>query len=301
MAAVAKFKVAKLPGPEIPDPGGLALMLTMRLPTGDRENLRGLGVYSHAGLGGLLRRERAVQAARDRRLRVLEQERRHPDRQRHRRAHQGPPSGAARRRLRDRGRTESHLAPRLHRAEDPEWRRGRASSPIPVPANAGGISAVQSLVVLPEGILKGMLVPGIKVNLKGKLLLSLNALVTMKNNGLHSKVTPVVGPQPDACSYAKAAARLIAARRRRLSEQDAVRSGRREDHAKPRPRRRLSPVTTTTIAIPTKAEFNFSPVTPEELQVVNFNGSSSSRPGAGPRPSSATAGTSATATRRRPA
>jgi hypothetical protein len=36
-------------------------------------------------------------------------------------------------------------------------------------------------------------VPGIKVNLKGKLLLSLNALVTVKNNGLHSKVTPVVG------------------------------------------------------------------------------------------------------------
>jgi PKD repeat protein len=33
------------------------------------------------------------------------------------------------------------------------------------------------------------------------------------------------------------------------------------------------PVTTTTVAIPTKADFNFSPVTPEELQVVNFNGS----------------------------
>jgi PKD repeat protein len=33
------------------------------------------------------------------------------------------------------------------------------------------------------------------------------------------------------------------------------------------------PVTTTTVAIATKADFNFSPVTPEELQVVNFNGS----------------------------
>lgn len=33
------------------------------------------------------------------------------------------------------------------------------------------------------------------------------------------------------------------------------------------------PVTTTTIAIPTVADFNFSPVTPEELQIVNFNGS----------------------------
>ena len=32
-----------------------------------------------------------------------------------------------------------------------------------------------------------------KVNIIGKLVLSLNALVTMQNNGLHSKVTPVVG------------------------------------------------------------------------------------------------------------
>ena len=32
---------------------------------------------------------------------------------------------------------------------------------------------------------------------------------------------------------------------------------------------------TTTIPIPTEAKFTFSPVTPEELQVVNFNGSTS--------------------------
>ena len=35
------------------------------------------------------------------------------------------------------------------------------------------------------------------------------------------------------------------------------------------------PVTTTTVPIPTEAKFTFSPVTPEELQVVNFNGSTS--------------------------
>jgi PKD repeat protein len=35
------------------------------------------------------------------------------------------------------------------------------------------------------------------------------------------------------------------------------------------------PVTTTTVPIPTEAKFTFSPVTPEVLQVVNFNGSSS--------------------------
>jgi PKD repeat protein len=34
-------------------------------------------------------------------------------------------------------------------------------------------------------------------------------------------------------------------------------------------------VTTSTIPIPTEAKFTFSPLTPEELQVVNFNGSTS--------------------------
>jgi hypothetical protein len=72
-------------------------------------------------------------------------------------------------------------------------RKGGEVGVVSDPVNAGGISSIQSLVDLPEGILKGILVPGIKVNLKGKLLLSLNALVTVKNNGLHSKVTPVVG------------------------------------------------------------------------------------------------------------
>jgi len=72
-------------------------------------------------------------------------------------------------------------------------RKGGEEGVVSDPLSTGDFSAVQSMVLLPEGILKGIVVPGIKVNLKGKLLLSLNALVTMKNNGLHSKVTPVVG------------------------------------------------------------------------------------------------------------
>jgi PKD repeat protein len=35
------------------------------------------------------------------------------------------------------------------------------------------------------------------------------------------------------------------------------------------------PVTTTTVPIPTEAKFTFSPVTPEECQIVTFNGSTS--------------------------
>jgi hypothetical protein len=59
--------------------------------------------------------------------------------------------------------------------------------------SAPGVTSLESLVGLPEGIQKFTLVPGLKLNLKGKLLVSLNALVTLKNNGLHATVTPVVG------------------------------------------------------------------------------------------------------------
>lgn len=192
MAAVLKVKAAKLPGPDIPDPGGLALLLTMRLPTGSRDNLRGLGVYRtmasaafsagkgpfkpHASggfefwsksvdvptataTGGLVKVRHQVQFAAGFEI-------------------------------------EAH--PKVTLLLDFLGQKIRKGGEVgvvsdPVPANPQGISSIQSLVVLPEGILKGILVPGIKVNLKGKLLLSLNALVTVKNNGLHSKVTPVVG------------------------------------------------------------------------------------------------------------
>jgi hypothetical protein len=37
------------------------------------------------------------------------------------------------------------------------------------------------------------LAPGVKVNLKGKLLVSLNAIVALHDSGLHSRVTPFAG------------------------------------------------------------------------------------------------------------
>lgn len=190
IAAQAKFKVAKLPGPDIPDPGGLALMLTMRLPTGDRQNLRGLGVTrtlastsfsagkgpfkphftvgfefwsksvdmpTASAAGGLVKVRHQVQLA---------------------------------------GGFEIEAHPKVTLLLDflgQKIRKGGEEGVVSDTLNTGDFSSVQSLVLLPEGILKVVAVPGLKVNLKGKLLLSLNALVTMKNNGLHSKVTPVVG------------------------------------------------------------------------------------------------------------
>ena len=44
IAALAKFRLAKFKGPDVPDPGGVALNVVSRLPTGSRDNLRGLGV-----------------------------------------------------------------------------------------------------------------------------------------------------------------------------------------------------------------------------------------------------------------
>jgi len=44
IAGVAKYRFVKFNGPDLQDPGGVAAVLTVRLPTGDRDNLRGLGV-----------------------------------------------------------------------------------------------------------------------------------------------------------------------------------------------------------------------------------------------------------------
>jgi len=190
MAAILKFKAAKLPGPEIPDPGGLGFMLTMRLPTGSRENLRGLGVYRtmasaifsagkgpfkpHAS-GGFEFWSKSVDVPTATATGGLVKVR-----------HQVLFAAGF----------EIEAHPKVTLLLDflgQKIRKGGEVGVVSDPINAGGISSIQSLVDLPEGILKGILVPGIKVNLKGKLLLSLNALVTVKNNGLHSKVTPVVG------------------------------------------------------------------------------------------------------------
>ena len=60
------------------------------------------------------------------------------------------------------------------------------------PANASGITSLESAVALGEGIRKIIAAPGLKLNLKGKMLLSLHALATLKNDGLRPKITPVV-------------------------------------------------------------------------------------------------------------
>ncbi len=55
------------------------------------------------------------------------------------------------------------------------------------------VESITFLGPLSEGIRKLTLVPGLKWNLKGSVLLSLNALIALDDNGLHDTFLPVVG------------------------------------------------------------------------------------------------------------
>jgi hypothetical protein len=189
-AAIAKYRVVRFKGPDVPDPGGVAILVIMRLPTGSRDNLRGLGITRTLG---------SVVASFGR----------------------GPvrPHGSAgfeywsksvdvssgnagsgvslRHQFQYNGGVEIAAAPKLTLLVDFVGQRIMGAGPVVLgavtPGTSTGITSTQSLLLQGDGLNKALLVPGLKVNLKGKLVLSLNALITMKNNGLHSKVTPVAG------------------------------------------------------------------------------------------------------------
>ena len=93
-----------------------------------------------------------------------------------------------------RGRREIEAAPATPSTGGGTYSGGEDSFQTTVPPpNAQGVTAFESAVALPEGIQKLTLVPGLKVNLKGSLLLSLNALTALYDTGLHARFTPVVG------------------------------------------------------------------------------------------------------------
>ena len=56
-----------------------------------------------------------------------------------------------------------------------------------------GATSVESLVGLNKGLQRLVLAPGVKVNIKGNLLLSLSALATLRDTGLHDRIIPVAG------------------------------------------------------------------------------------------------------------
>jgi hypothetical protein len=191
VSAMAKYRFVRFKGQDMPDPGGVALLVNMRLPTGSRENLRGLGVtrtlvggvYSsgtsiirpHASAGFEFW-SKSVDIAGDKGQTV-----------------------SIRNQFQYNGGIEIEAAPKITLLVDIIGQQIFGGGQIGQVADTSnfpglvGASAAQSLVALPNGVTKLLLVPGMKVNVKGKMLLSLNALVTMKNNGLHATVTPVAG------------------------------------------------------------------------------------------------------------
>jgi hypothetical protein len=189
IGALVKYRFVRF-GSELQDAGGVAMVMNMRLPTGDKDNLRGLGVTRTALSFVLSARKGRIQphinggfefwskgvgvltdAARNTSVTVR---------------HQAQYAAGV----------EVEATPKLTLIVDVLGQRildaGRVGS-ITEPTSVLPVTSIQSLVALGEGIQKVTVVPGLKLNLKGKLLLSLNALVTVKNDGLRAKVTPVVG------------------------------------------------------------------------------------------------------------
>jgi hypothetical protein len=192
MAVWAKYRLLKF-GDGQPDPGGVTGLVTVRLPTGSRPNLRGLGLTRtmasllissgrgkfrpHANVGYEFW-EKGFDVA-------------------------GDPLGrtivTARNRLQYAAGIELEAAPKLTLVVDFLGRHIHGGGRVLFqtfeadPDNPFGVERLDFAVATGKGIRKLSLVPGIKWNLKGAFLLSLNALVALDDNSLHDKFTPVVG------------------------------------------------------------------------------------------------------------
>jgi hypothetical protein len=189
ITALAKYRFMKFKGGPLPDPGGVALVVDMRLPTGSVENLRGLGVtrtlVSFVVSGGSGRVHPHGSGGFEYWSKSLDID--------------GAPGTrvSIRHQIQYTAGIEVEAAPKLTILADFVGQRilgggqiGTFTGPLASVANA---SSVTSLVATDQGISKLLLAPGMKVNLKGKLAVALSAIITLQNNGLHSKVTPFAG------------------------------------------------------------------------------------------------------------
>jgi hypothetical protein len=189
IAGIVKYRFYSF-GSGQPDPGGLAVMATLRFPTGSTESLRGLGItrtmVSFIASGGQGRFRPHANAGYEYwsdGVSVVSDA-------------AGSSTVTARNQMQFAAGFEVEAAPKATLLLDvlggQVFGGGKlAFQPDATPA--AGATASSSLVALPEGIARVGLAPGLKVNLKGKMLLSLSALVSLKNDGLHARVTPMAG------------------------------------------------------------------------------------------------------------
>ena len=191
VAVLAKYRLLRF-GEGEPDPGGLAFVGAVRLPTGDRDNLRGLGITRtlgslvassgrgrfrpHANVGYELWSKGLAVAADPQSLRTV----------------------TARNQVQYAAGLEVEAAPKVTLIVDLLGRHILgggvvASESLTPPTNAFGATSFTVATAQSNGIRKLTLAPGLKWNLKGNMLLSLNALIPLKDNGLSDRFTPVVG------------------------------------------------------------------------------------------------------------
>jgi hypothetical protein len=193
----AKYRFFRFGGPPPPDaplepdPGGLALLGTLRLPTGSRENLRGLGltramVTLVASSGQRRLRPHANVGFEwwEKGIDIVS-----PD----------FPTVTARHQVQYAAGIEFEAAPKLTVMLDVLGRHvlgggeiGYITVPNPQPSEPR-VTSVSYAFATDNGIRKLSLVPGIKWNLKGRMLLSLSGIASLSDNGLHDLFTPVVG------------------------------------------------------------------------------------------------------------
>lgn len=193
----AKYRFLRFGGtpppdaPLEPDPGGLAVLGTLRLPTGSRENLRGLGltramVTLVASSGQRRFRPHANVGFEwwEKGIDIVS-----PD----------FPTVTARHQVQYAAGVEFEASPKVTVMLDVLGRHvlgggeiGYITVPNPQP-NEPRVTSVSYAFATDNGIRKLSLVPGIKWNLKGKMLLSLSGIASLSDNGLHDLFTPVVG------------------------------------------------------------------------------------------------------------
>jgi hypothetical protein len=184
---IAKYRFYSF-GTGQPDPGGLAAMVTLTMPTGDRDQLRGLGVtrtmftlIASSGQGRVRPHGNVGFGFWSKGLSVV--------------SDATNSTVTARHEFQYAGGVELEAVPKLTVLLDLVGGGvlGGGSVAFGSVADATGLTGSQSLVALSDGVRKIDLAPGLKANIKGKMLISLNALIALHDSGLHARVTPVAG------------------------------------------------------------------------------------------------------------
>ena len=186
VAGIAKYRFVSF-GTGLPDPGGLAVMATVRLPTGDQKSLRGLGVtrtlisfIASSGAGKFRPHANVGYGWWSKGVSVVSDD-------------PGNATVTARHQFEYAAGLELEAAPKVTVLLDLLGGHVFGAGKLGFATTTSGSSSVTALGALSEGIRRVSLAPGLKVNLKGKLLLSLNALIALQDTGLHTRVTPVAG------------------------------------------------------------------------------------------------------------